>query len=217
MDDKGKIKILLELVEGTFGIRFAKKVFCVLLLIFGVDKKEIIEKLGISRFSVKKYDEFLQSGNIRQLFADNTYRRKSEMEDYRSEIMAELDKTPARTPREAAVIIERVSGLKRKFAASDEVFKKNGYKPLKVGFLPAKADVAAQHDFIESTLKPEIKRARKGKTHLFFVDASHFVMGGFVGHLWSKVRSFVKTSSGRSRYNVLGALNFVIVILLVKE
>jgi transposase len=82
-------------------------------------------------------------------------------------------------------------------------------QPLKIGFLPAKADVAVQHDFIESTLKPLIKRAKKGKTHLFFVDASHFVMGGFVGHLWSKVRTFVKTSSGRSRYNVLGALNFV--------
>jgi transposase len=113
MDRKENITILLDLVVGFFGIRFTKKLFCVLLLLFDVDKKEIIEKLGISRLSVKKYDEFLQSGNLRQLFADNTYRRKSEMEDYRSEIMAALDETPARTLREAAVIIERVSGLKR--------------------------------------------------------------------------------------------------------
>lgn len=51
--------------------------------------------------------------------------------------------------------------------------------------------------------------AKAGKIHLFFIDASHFVMGGFTGHLWSKIRLFVKTACGRSRYNVLGAINFV--------
>ena len=51
--------------------------------------------------------------------------------------------------------------------------------------------------------------AKSGKLQLFFVDASHFVMGGFVGVIWAKVRRMVKSASGRSRYNVLGALNFV--------
>ena len=44
---------------------------------------------------------------------------------------------------------------------------------------------------------------------LFFLDASHFVMGGFPGRVWSVVRKWVKTSCGRQRFNVLGALNFV--------
>ena len=35
-----------------------------------------------------------------------------------------------------------------------------------------------------------------------------FVMGGFVGRVWSIVRKYVRTSSGRKRFNVLGALNF---------
>jgi len=34
-------------------------------------------------------------------------------------------------------------------------------------------------------------------------------MGGFAGRVWSVVRKYVKTASGRQRYNVLGALNFV--------
>ena len=33
-------------------------------------------------------------------------------------------------------------------------------------------------------------------------------MGGFAGHARSKVRRFVKTACGRSRYNVLGAVDF---------
>jgi transposase len=61
---------------------------------------------------------------------------------------------------------------------------------------------------VEEKLKPLIKLAKEGVIELFFVDASHFVMGGFAGTLWSRVRCFVKTACGRSRYNVLGALNF---------
>jgi len=51
-------------------------------------------------------------------------------------------------------------------------------------------------------------KAKDGAIELFFVDASHFVTGGFVGIIWSKIRRFVRTSSGRARYNVLGTLNF---------
>ena len=41
------------------------------------------------------------------------------------------------------------------------------------------------------------------------MDASHFVHGcDFLGGVYSKVRRFVRTFSGRQRYNVLGAINF---------
>jgi transposase len=61
---------------------------------------------------------------------------------------------------------------------------------------------------VEEKLKPLIKLAKAEVIELFFVDASHFVKGGFVGTLWRRVRCFEKTAWGRSRYNVLGALNF---------
>ena len=37
------------------------------------------------------------------------------------------------------------------------------------------------------------------------MDAAHFVYGAFQGYLWSFERIFVKTGSGRQRFNVLGA------------
>ena len=40
------------------------------------------------------------------------------------------------------------------------------------------------------------------------MDAAHFVWGtGFLTGLWCFVRMFIRTSSGRKRYNVLGAYN----------
>ena len=51
--------------------------------------------------------------------------------------------------------------------------------------------------------------ARAGERTVYFVDASHFVVGAFLGCLWCAVRLFVRGASGRQRYNVLGALNAV--------
>jgi len=42
---------------------------------------------------------------------------------------------------------------------------------------------------------------------MFFVDAAHFVLGGFWATLWSVTRQWVKAPSGRQRFNVLAAFN----------
>lgn len=78
--------------------------------------------------------------------------------------------------------------------------------------MPAKADTVAQRNFYDSVLMPLIKMTkRKNSSHiLLFMDASHFVLGcDFLGGVYSKIRRFVKTFSGRQRYNVLGAINFM--------
>lgn len=55
-----------------------------------------------------------------------------------------------------------------------------------------------------------MERAAEGDVSLLFLDASHFVMGcDFLGYIYGKTRRLVKTFSGRKRYNVLGALDFI--------
>lgn len=55
-----------------------------------------------------------------------------------------------------------------------------------------------------------MERARSGEVALLFLDASHFVMGcDFLGYIYSKSRRMIRTWSGRKRYNVLGAIDFV--------
>lgn len=62
---------------------------------------------------------------------------------------------------------------------------------------------------MDKKLNPRIEEAKQGKRQLLFVDASHFVMMAFLGYLWSITRVFVKSPSGRQRYNVLGAFNAI--------
>jgi transposase len=55
-----------------------------------------------------------------------------------------------------------------------------------------------------------MSKATENKLALLFMDGAHFVMGcDFLGYIYGKTRRFIKTFSGRKRYNVLGALNFV--------
>ncbi len=55
-----------------------------------------------------------------------------------------------------------------------------------------------------------MEKAQRGEVALLFMDASHFVMGcDFLGFIYGRVRRFVLTFSGRKRYNVLGAIDFI--------
>jgi transposase len=62
---------------------------------------------------------------------------------------------------------------------------------------------------LEKKLEPQLAEAKEGKRKVFFVDAAHFVMGSFLSYLWCLVRIFVPSSSGRKRYNVLGAIDAI--------
>lgn len=55
-----------------------------------------------------------------------------------------------------------------------------------------------------------MKEAEEGNLVLLFMDASHFVLGcDYLGYIYGRVRRFIKTFSGRKRYNVLGAIDYV--------
>ena len=64
-----------------------------------------------------------------------------------------------------------------------------------------------QEAFKKKELQPRMEQAQAGQRTLFFVDAAHFVLAPFLGFVWSLTRLFIKASTGRKRFNVLGALN----------
>ena len=64
-----------------------------------------------------------------------------------------------------------------------------------------------------------LDRAKIGELKVFFIDAAHFVHGTYIGYLWCFARCFIKSPSGRSRFNVLGALDAITkeIITIVNE
>jgi transposase len=85
----------------------------VILLAFEVETKTISEKLSISERSIKKYEALLANGLLSELVTIKGNSRKSELEDYKEEIFAELEAGEYRTLRQIAAMIERKTGLVR--------------------------------------------------------------------------------------------------------
>jgi len=79
----------------------------------------------------------------------------------------------------------------------------------KMSSIPAKADPAKQSSFLNDTLNPLIEQAKNGVIELLFCDAMHCVMSVFLSYLWSFQRIFIKSSPGRQRLNVVGAVNAI--------
>lgn len=173
----------------------------------GLPNQEIAKLSGVSDNTMRSYFyEYLQGG-LKELAEFKIYKPQSELMKFEKILKKHFDKNPPTTIKEAQAVIEKLTGIKRCETQIRNFLKKMGMRLLKVGQIPAKADPKQQKESKKNILEPRLKEAKKGTRIVFFVDAAHLVMGGFLGFVWCRSRKFIQTPSGRKRFNVLGALN----------
>jgi transposase len=80
---------------------------------------------------------------------------------------------------------------------------------LKNGSYSSKSRPEKTVQFLIDELERLLEEEKQDKRKVFFVDAAHFVMGAFLGMLWCFERLFLKSSSGRKRYNFLEAFSVI--------
>ncbi|MBD2774193.1 IS630 family transposase [Iningainema tapete] len=169
--------------------------------------KEICKLTKVSSNTLRSYLKDYQLGGIEKLKEINFARPKSELEEYRTTLKEYFQKNPPATINQAIDEIESLTGIKRSPTQVRKFLKSMGMRCLKVGFIPSKADSEEQEEFKLKKLEPKLEEAKAGKRAVFFVDAAHFVMGNFLNLIWCFQRVFIKSPSGRKRFNVLAALN----------
>jgi transposase len=113
----------------------------------GVGNGEIQRLCGISKASFHRYLTLYASGGSEALKQIEHYRPHSELHAHRPTLEAAFAQDPPATVAEAAVRIAAVTGIKRKPTQVRQFLHSLGMKPLKVGMIPAKADVVAQETF----------------------------------------------------------------------
>lgn len=189
--------------------RVQRKMDALYLKSQGYGHQEIARLLDISPTTLRSYLRQYQGGGIESLKQLNFYKPQSALAPFTASLEEYFRTHPVATAQQARAVIEKVTGIKRSPSQVRRYLHAIGVQRRKVGVVPAKADVQAQEAFKTQELEPRLEEARAGGRALFFVDASHFVLGAFLGFLWSFARVFVKTPSGRQRFNVLGALNAI--------
>jgi transposase len=170
---------------------------------------KIAASIGISANTLRTYFKQYVEGGIDSITKLNFREPKSKLVEFEDMIKNYLNETPPASIKQACEEIEKRTGIKLCETQMRKYLKSLGVKFRKVGGIPAKADVEKQKNFLEKELQPRLDEAKDGKRDVYFVDAAHFVLGAFLGFLWSFTRIFVKTPSGRQRFNVLGALNAI--------
>ena len=171
------------------------------------DQVSIISGLGETTI-INYVHQYIEKG-ISWVTTLNFRKPVSQLQSFDAEILAYFEKNPVSTISQACKEVAKLTGVTVKNTQMRAYLKKLGIKWRKVGGIPANVDLEAQKKFHDEQLQPRLEEAKAGKRAVYFMDAAHFVMGAFLGFLWCVTRVFVRTPSGRQRFNVLGALNAI--------
>ncbi len=196
-----------QFMENPSGL-IKKKLHVIYLKSLSLPHYEIARIARVSSDRVTDYLKEYEQGGLSGIGRLNIYRPVSSLLPYRDQIKAHFQKYPPHTISQASHEIEKLVGIKLSLSACRDFMRKRlGMKCRKMAVIPSKADPEKQEQFLNDRLEPLLAEEKQGKRKVFFVDAAHFVMGAFLGMLWCFERLFLKSSSGRKRYNVLGAFS----------
>ena len=169
----------------------------------------IAKIVGVHRDTVTDYIKMYNIGGLELIYKIGYGTNKSALEKEKESLLDYFEQNPPHTINGAKEKIKELTGLERSPSQVRVWMKSHGLKYRKTGQIPAKANPEVQQEYVDKVLNPLILRAENEEIHLLFMDAAHFVMGVFLSCLWSIKRVFVKSSSGRKRYNVLGVANAI--------
>jgi transposase len=184
-----------------------KRMLCLWLKYNGLQHEKIATILKCCRNTVGNYLSLYEKFGLAGLKELNYHKPTSKLDSHSATEEASFREHPPRSVREAAARIKKLTGIKRSLGRVRQFLHRLGLKPRKTGQIPSKADPIKQRKYHDEVIQPLLAKAKNGECHVFFMDGVHFVLAAFVSMVWCFQRTFVKTSPGRFRLNILGAVH----------
>lgn len=172
---------------------------------FTYDK--ICELCDCSRNSLRNWVNEINSGSICRFLSEHMYKRQSVMMIKRDEIDAKIEEVAPPNAQYVRELLAKDFQIDRSLTQVRHFLHQCGYKFIRMGHVPGKADPEAQETWLKEMEETVFPQVNDGKAHLLFSDACHFVLGAFVTNAWCKTRKFLKSGAGRNRINVLGSVD----------
>jgi hypothetical protein len=122
------VRFVVEFLESKLGKRVAKQILYIILLVFRVERKTIKEVLGASDVTLCKYNTALKAETLEAIFEQDYNHPQSDLEKYREQIEKKFEEEPPATRREAAVAIEKITGMQRGLTQVGKFLKKGASK-----------------------------------------------------------------------------------------
>lgn len=163
--------------------------------------------MSVHANQVGQYLRLYEQKGIAALLVTTYGTNRSALEAHAELLVNDFMNHPPLSLAEARYRIIELTGIERDASRIEAFLKRHGFVYRKCGYMPGKADVQKQQQWIEASFESELQAAKEGKKVLLFVDAAHFVLSQFCCMMWCMNRLFLRSGAGRNRINVLGALN----------
>jgi transposase len=126
-----------------------KKMEALYLKSQGYSHQEIARLIRVTKPTLLSYLRDYETGGIAKLKELTFYRPQSELKQHQQTLEAHFRAHPPKTLAQACAQIEELTGIVRSREQVRVFLKSLGMSCRRVGVLPAKADVAAQEEFVK--------------------------------------------------------------------
>jgi len=113
---------------------------------------QIRELTGLNVKTIRSHINLYKNGGIEALKHREPHRPKSELDEHKLSIEEEFRQRPPASSKEAGERIFQLTGIRRGNTQVKAFIKRLGLKFRKPGGIPAKADLAAQEEFLKKNL-----------------------------------------------------------------
>jgi transposase len=205
-----QVTLLRTTHRSTKDKRLADKIKAILSLNAGYSYEDIAHILLLDEVTLRRHIHQFQSQGIEGLLECRyTGGIASLTEQQQSELKKFLKKNTQRTAKEIVDHIQTVYRISYSVVGVTKLLHRLGFTYKKPKIVPGKANLTQQKKFLVAYTK--LKASMNPGDQLYFVDATHPQHTTDPQYGWilkgKKEDKFIKTSSGRSRLNLNGALN----------
>ena len=134
----------------------------------GLSHPQISQLAKVAETTVRSYSKEYREGGIEALKLIKFRRQTSELVEHSQTIREYLAEHPMASLKQASEVIYQLTGVKHSPERVSKFLQKEGLRRMKVGMIPAKADIERQAEFLENELEPRLEEAKKGVREVFF-------------------------------------------------
>jgi len=186
----------------------AYRINAVILLGSGWSLEEVVDALLLDDETLRNYAIRYKTGGLKQLLERDHKGGLPKLPiQYFEQLAEELESKIYLTTKDIAAYIREAFNVEYTISGVTALLHRMGYVYKKPKLVPGMADEDAQDAFLEYYL--DFMKNKTEKEAVFFVDAVHPTHNTVSSYGWIKKgrERAIQTNSGRSRFNIHGAMN----------
>jgi transposase len=186
----------------------AYRINAVILLGSDWSLEEVVDALLLDDETLRNYISCYKEGGLERLLEHNHKGGLPKLPiQYFEKLEEELESSIYLTTKDICAYVKEAFNIEYTISGMTALLHRMGYVYKKPKLVPGSADEGAQEIFLGQYL--EFMRNNTEKEAVFFVDAVHPTHNTLAGYGWIKKGEgrALKTNSGRSRFNIHGAMN----------